>query len=44
MEVRGGESGATTIIELWTLEGYTVGFLLAVVVVRSILGGDKGSG
>ena len=46
MEVKGGGSSVVTIMEFWTMEGYNIGFLIgvAVVVVRSILGGDKGSG
>ena len=44
--MRGGVSGAVTIMEFWTMEGYNIGFLIgvAVVVVRSILGGYKGAG
>ena len=39
MEVQGGVSGAATIMEFWTMEGYSVGFLLGILVVavRSIL-------
>ena len=46
VKVQGGGSVATTIMEFWTMEGYAVGFLtgVAVVEVRGILGGDKGSG
>ena len=44
--MRGGGSGAPTIIKFWTMEGHSVGFLIvvSVVVVRSMLGGDEGSG
>ena len=46
MEVRGGVSGAVTIMEFWTMEIYDVGILIciAVVLVRSVLGDDKGEG
>ena len=40
----GGGSGAANMVEFWTLEGYAVGFLVYVVVVRSILGGNERSG
>ena len=45
VEVRGGVSGATNIMEFWIMEVYSVGFLIGVTVVavRIILGGDKGS-
>ena len=45
MEVQGGGSGATTIMEFCTMYGYVVGFLIgvSVVAVRSILGSDEGS-
>ena len=41
LEVRGGGSGAATIMELWIMEGYDVGLLIgvAVFVVIIILGG-----
>ena len=44
--MRGGGSGAPTIIKFWTMEGHSVGFLIGVaeVLVRSMLGGDEGSG
>ena len=40
------EAGAVTMMGFWTMNGYSVGFLIgvAVVLVRSILGGNKGSG
>ena len=46
VEVREGGSGAATIMDFWTLEGYAVGFLkgVALAVLISILGGDKGAG
>ena len=46
MELWGGGAGAATIMEFWTMEGHSVGFLIGVaeVLVRSILGGDEGSG
>ena len=37
-------AGAGTIMEFWTLEGCTVGFLVVAVVVRIILGGDEVAG
>ena len=42
VELRGGGTGAVTIMEFGTMEGYAVGFLIGVyvVVVRSILVGD----
>ena len=44
--MRGGVSGAVTIMEFWTMKIYDVDILIciAVVLVRRILGGDKGSG
>ena len=41
-----GVSGAATIMEFWTLEGYDIGVLIgvAVFVVRNILGGDLEAG
>ena len=42
IEVR--RAGAGTIMEFWTLEGYAVDFLVAVVVVRSIIGYEEVSG
>ena len=46
MKVRGGAAGAATITEFWTMEGYSIRFLIgvAVVAVIIILGGDKGAG
>ena len=44
MELKGGRAGAVTLMESWTLEGYAVEFLVAIVVVRRILVDDKGSG
>ena len=42
--LKGGRAGAVTLMESWTLEGYTVEVLVAIVVVRRILVDDKGSG
>ena len=33
-----------TIMESWTLEGYAVEFLVAIVIVRIILGYEEGPG
>ena len=46
VKVRGGGYFAATIMEFWTMEGYTVVFLIGVSVVEviSILGGAKVSG
>ena len=41
-----GGAGAANLMEFWTMEVYDVGLLicLAVVVVGSIFGSDKGEG
>ena len=39
-----GRAGVGTIMEFWTLEGYAVDFLVAIVVVRSIIGYEEVSG
>ena len=46
VEVRGRGDGATNIMEFWTMEGYTVVFLIgvAVVAVTIILGVEEGAG
>ena len=46
VEVRVGGSGAVTIMEFWTMEGYAVGFLIGVSILsfRRILGSYKGVG
>ena len=44
--MQGGVDGAANTMEVCTMEGYSVRFLIgvAIVAVRSILGGDKVSG
>ena len=46
VEVRGGGSGAATVLEFWTMEGYDVGFLIGVaaVLVIIIFGGEEITG
>ena len=46
MEMRVGRYGATNIMGFWTMEGYTVVFLIgvAVVAVIRIIGGEEGAG
>ena len=46
IELRVIGAGAATIMEFWTTEGYDIGLLIgvAVVTVRSRLGGDEGAG
>ena len=44
MEARDGGAGVATMIKFCTFVGYSVGFLVALVEVRSILRGDKGAG
>ena len=46
VEMWGGTCDAATIMEFWTMKGYTVVFFigLPVVTVRRILGGDEREG
>ena len=40
------EAGAVTMMGFWTMNGYSVGFLIGVYEVagRSLIGGEKGAG
>ena len=46
VEVRGGGAGAATIMEFFSMEGYSTGFLIGVAIVaaRLLIGDEKGLG